>query len=81
MKHFLLIAGDHYYPSSGTGDWIECFESYKKAEEKVNKIQMHQRFTRGPRKGQIKYTTEKYEINGDDHYTWYDIVDLRDWMK
>ena len=34
-KRFLLIAGDKYYPSSRTGDWRGCFETYEKAEEKL----------------------------------------------
>ena len=37
-KPFLLTAGDHYYPSSGTGDWIECYETIKEAEEKWEEI-------------------------------------------
>lgn len=30
-KPFLLIAGDQYYPSAGTGDWRGCFKTYKEA--------------------------------------------------
>lgn len=33
-KPFLLIVGDQYYPSSGTGDWRGCFETI--AEAKIN---------------------------------------------
>jgi hypothetical protein len=36
MKRFLLIAGDHYYPRQGTGDWIGCFETEEEAEEHMN---------------------------------------------
>lgn len=31
-KPFLLIVGDQYYPSSGTGDWRGCFKSIAEAE-------------------------------------------------
>jgi hypothetical protein len=31
-KYFLLIAGDQYYPCSGTRDWKETFETYAEAE-------------------------------------------------
>jgi len=34
MKPYLLIAGDNYYPSSYTGDWIECYETEEEAAEK-----------------------------------------------
>jgi hypothetical protein len=35
MKPYLLIAGDQYYPSSRTGDWIACFDTYEEAKEEV----------------------------------------------
>jgi len=38
MKPYLLIAGYQYYPSSGTGDWIACFETYEEAEAKWEKL-------------------------------------------
>ena len=31
-KPYLLIAGWDYYPSSGTEDWIACFENWEEAE-------------------------------------------------
>lgn len=37
MKYFLLIAGDQYYPSSGTSDWIDTFPSNEEAESAVEK--------------------------------------------
>ena len=37
-KHYLLIAGDNYYPSAYTDDWIECYETIKEAEEKWEEI-------------------------------------------
>jgi hypothetical protein len=33
-----LIAGDNYYPSSRTGDWIDCYETKEEAEEKWEEI-------------------------------------------
>lgn len=33
MKRFLLIAGDNYYPRSGTREWIGCFETEEEAEK------------------------------------------------
>lgn len=38
MKPFLLIAGDHYYPSKDTGDWRGCFETYEQALSMVKNI-------------------------------------------
>jgi hypothetical protein len=42
-KPYLLIAGDNYYPSAGSGDWIACFETkeaaedyFKSSQEKLN---------------------------------------------
>lgn len=32
-KPYLLIAGDYYYPSADTDDWIGCFETYEAAEK------------------------------------------------
>lgn len=37
-KYFLLIAGDAYYPQSGTQDWIKTFVSEEEAESYVTKI-------------------------------------------
>jgi len=37
-KHYLLIAGDEYYPSDCTGDWIECYETKEEAIEKWDEI-------------------------------------------
>lgn len=35
MKYYLLIAGEFYYPSRRTGDWIGCFETYEEALNQV----------------------------------------------
>lgn len=32
QKPFLLIAGENYYPSSGTGDWVDRFTTKEEAE-------------------------------------------------
>ena len=50
-KPFLLTAGDHYYPSSRTGDWIECYETKEEAEEKWEEIS-----------SKTKYRYDWYEI-------------------
>ena len=80
MKKFLLIAGYGYYPQRGTEDWIGCFSSYKEAEELIKKEEIHEYFSRGPRKGEIKETREKLFVNGQER-DWYDIVDLEEWMN
>ena len=38
MKHYLLIAGDKYYPSAYTGDWIASYKTKEEAEEKWEEI-------------------------------------------
>jgi hypothetical protein len=38
MKPYLLIAGDDYYPSSRTGDWIDCYETEEEARKKWEEI-------------------------------------------
>lgn len=82
-RPYLLIAGDGYYPSPGTGDWIECYETYGEAEDRIKKEQFYQYYTRGKNKGQIKSTHESYVLKdgpyGDRKIDWYEIVDLRDW--
>lgn len=39
-KPFLLIYGDVYYPSVDTYDWQGCFETYEKAEERLNELRL-----------------------------------------
>lgn len=34
-KPYLLIAGDNYYPSSDTGDWVGCFSTLEEAKAQV----------------------------------------------
>jgi len=34
-KPFLLIMGDNFYPSEGTGDWRGTYESYEEAEADI----------------------------------------------
>ena len=80
MKRYLLIAGYHYYPQSGTDDWVGCFETREEAEAKVVKTQEHELFSRGPRKGQIKSTSEYYSVDGNKR-DWYEVVDLMEWMN
>jgi len=37
-KYFLLLAGERYYPSRGTGDWIDTYASKEEAEAEIEKI-------------------------------------------
>ena len=66
-KPYLLIAGHHYYPDSGTGDWIECFESYENAYNSITVVKDDRYYG-------------SCIINGTK-YQWYDIVDLRNWCE
>ena len=66
MKPYLLIAGDCYYPSSGTGDWIDCYETVEEAREEIENIDYH--------------NNSVYKIRGR-MFEWYDIVDLREWTE
>jgi hypothetical protein len=50
MKPYLLIAGDDYYPSSETGDWIDCYETEEEAIKKWVEI------------SKAKYRYDWYEI-------------------
>ena len=50
MKPYLLIAGDNYYPSSRTGDWIDCYETEEEAKERWEEI------------SKSKYSYDWYEI-------------------
>ena len=54
MKPYLLIAGCHYYPSHDTGDWIGCYETEKEAQEQVEFKEIHQYYSKGKNKGEIK---------------------------
>lgn len=83
-KPYLLICGDCYYPSAGTGDWIGCYETQKEAEEQVKVIEHHTYYTKGKNKGEIKETYTTYELNGrwgPSKIDWYEIVDLREWAE
>ena len=76
------MAGDCYYPQSGTNDWVEVFETREEAESKVVKKQgPHDLFSKGPRKGQIKREGEWYYYIGERKYDWYEIVDLEEWIR
>lgn len=68
MKYFLLIAGENYYPSSGTDDWIGTFETLEEAQNKVY-----------PGISRI-VPKDVFIINGCE-YDWYEIVDLREWIN
>jgi len=55
MKYFLLIAGDNYYPSGDTGDWIECYETYEEALNTITEIPKNGRMVNI--KSMIEYMT------------------------
>jgi hypothetical protein len=38
MKTYLLIAGYSYYPESGTGDWIACYNTEEDAIKAMNAL-------------------------------------------
>ena len=83
-KPFLLIAGDGYYPSSGTGDWIGCYETEKEAREQVEFKETYQYYSKGKNKGEIKSTHTTYVAKGgeyDRNCDWYEVIDLRDWAE
>ena len=80
MKYYLLIAGEDYYPSHRTGDWIGCFETYEEALSQIEVKKHHQYYTKGKNKGEIKDTYESYVVNGSE-CDWYEIVDLREWIQ
>jgi len=69
MKWFLLIAGDHYYPEVGDGDWIGCYTTREEAENAVQQIEG-------------KYWRYAYTVQGEDRqFNWYEIIDLRKWVE
>ena len=65
MKRFLLIAGDSYYPSSGTGDWLGTYDS----KDDIPTI------TR------LSDEYHRFEIEGFGKFDWYTEVDLHNWSK
>jgi len=50
MKPYLLIAGDNYYPSAYTGDWVACYATEEEAKEKWEELSKN------------KYSNDWYEI-------------------
>jgi hypothetical protein len=83
-KPYLLTAGDGYYPTSGTGDWIGCYETAEEALEQVEYKEFHQYYLKGKNKGEIKSTHKTYVVKGefrDMKCDWYEIIDLRDWTE
>ena len=74
-KPYLLIAGDDYYPSRGTRDWKERFDSYEEANAAITESPVYIKITKGKRKGEseLSYTSYEYKENKFD---WYEIVNL-----
>ena len=80
MKTFLLIAGDNYYPQSGTCDWIGCYDTHESAANAVTRVPHFRTITKGARKGEQVEDWHSYRIDNRT-YDWYEIVDLMDWMR
>ena len=84
-KPYLLIAGDRYYPSAYTGDWIGCFSTREEARAQVEVKEHHNYYTKGKNKGEIKSTYTEYVVKGgtygDRKCDWYEIIDLREWTE
>ena len=85
-RPYLLIAGDNYYPSGGTDDWIDCYETLEEAKAQVEANEYPIYFTKGKMKGKLKQTHVTYKIKnnkyGDDHeFDWYEIVNLEWWSE
>jgi len=75
-KPYLLIAGDQYYPSAYTGDWIACFATYEEAKQEVIDVVVPKYHNKKFGSGMVS----KYSIRGAE-YDWYEIVNLLDWCE
>jgi hypothetical protein len=78
-KRFLLTAGDSYYPSSGSHDWIGFYETIEDAESMVEKTKVIKYYNQGKNKGAYKSIIYTFSINGDT-VDWYEIIDIMDWQ-
>lgn len=82
MGHYLLIAGDNYYPSSGDRDWKKVFKTKEEAEQSIERIEHTSCYSKGKNKGKIDpdrtYYTYKFE---ECEYDWYYIVNLDMWIQ
>ena len=72
-KPYLLVAGDYYYPSCDTGDWIGCFSTYEEALEQVELVVSSA--------SQFDHYNVKRGERGVRQCEWYEIVDLREWTQ
>lgn len=78
MKPFLLTMGKEYYPESGDGDWIKCYETLEDAEKDVVHIKPG-RYSFGYYVYKPSCPNEQYHDIMCVHYDWYEIIDLREW--
>ena len=78
MKRYLLTAGSTYYPEAADNDWVGMFDTAEEAERLIQRETVHEYFSRGPRKGQIKSSKEVLKIR-DTEIDWYEIIDLENW--
>ncbi len=68
-KHFLLIAGDNYYPCAGDGDWINRFKTRDEAEQLV--VDSGREYS---------YGRYKITVNGKvKNFDWYKVINLETW--
>jgi len=79
MARYLLIAGNCYYPQSGSSDWVSTFDSRENCESQILRETNNEYFTKGPRKGTIKKSKEilKLKMTGRT-IDWYEIIDLEE---
>lgn len=73
MKPYLLIMGYSYYPSAGTGDWIDTFETYESAKSAVMRSE-HE-------KGYILTSEHAEQKPYQVTYDWFEIVNLLEWIN
>jgi hypothetical protein len=73
IKNFLLIAGDNYYPESGTDDWIAAFETHEEAKAEV--------VTEPSCDPSVTERWWGAHLIRGCHYDWYEIVDINKWIS
>ena len=71
MKRYLLVAGDHYYPRSGDGDWIAAFETYEEAFSLIEDAR--------DKPGIGDYIIN-YPLGAKVRCDWFEIIDLSNWI-
>lgn len=70
MKPYLLIAGNQYYPSADTYDWVGCFKTIEKAESHLDEMRK-----RGECVDWYSIVDLRYWTNDDNDENEYDDED------